>query len=75
MVAAAAGVRCFIAMPDDAAVEKSQMLEALGGSFAASARTARLLANAGGIPASQRMIWGPRWFGRGYGRSRPDFGG
>ncbi len=37
MVAAAAGVRCFIAMPDDAAVEKSQMLEALGGSSAAPA--------------------------------------
>ncbi len=31
MVAAARGLRCFIAMPDDAAVEKSQMLEALGG--------------------------------------------
>lgn len=30
MVAAAAGIRCFIAMPDDAAIEKSQMLEALG---------------------------------------------
>lgn len=31
MVAAARGLRCFIAMPDDAAIEKSQMLEALGG--------------------------------------------
>lgn len=30
MVAAARGLRCFIAMPDDAAIEKSQMLEALG---------------------------------------------
>lgn len=30
MVAAARGVRCFIAMPDDAAIEKSQTLEALG---------------------------------------------
>ncbi len=30
MVAAAYGCRCFIAMPDDAAIEKSQMLEALG---------------------------------------------
>lgn len=30
MVAAAVGVRCFIAMPDDAAIEKSAMLEALG---------------------------------------------
>ena len=30
MVAAARGVRCFVAMPDDAAVEKSQLLTALG---------------------------------------------
>ncbi len=30
MVAAAYGCRCFIAMPDDAAIEKSQMLQALG---------------------------------------------
>lgn len=30
MVAAAYGCKCFIAMPDDAAVEKSQILEALG---------------------------------------------
>ena len=30
MVAAAHGLRCFIAMPDDAAIEKSQMLQALG---------------------------------------------
>lgn len=30
IVAASRGVRCFIAMPDDAAIEKSQMLEALG---------------------------------------------
>ena len=30
MVAAAYGCRCFIAMPDDAAIEKAQMLEALG---------------------------------------------
>jgi cysteine synthase len=30
MVAVAYGIRCFIAMPDDAAIEKSQMLEALG---------------------------------------------
>ena len=30
MVAAAYGICCFIAMPDDAAIEKSQMLEALG---------------------------------------------
>lgn len=30
LVAAAFGCRCFIAMPDDAAIEKAQMLEALG---------------------------------------------
>eukprot|EP00775_Hariotina_reticulata_P012198 gene12198-12335_t len=30
MVAAALGCRCFIAMPDDAAVEKVQLLQALG---------------------------------------------
>jgi len=30
LVAAAYGCRCFIAMPDDAAIEKAQMLEALG---------------------------------------------
>lgn len=30
MVAAAYGCRCFIAMPDDAAIEKAQMLQALG---------------------------------------------
>ena len=30
MVAAARGVRCFVAMPDDAAKEKSQLLTALG---------------------------------------------
>ena len=30
MVAAAEGVRCHIAMPDDAALEKSQLLAALG---------------------------------------------
>ncbi len=30
MVAAARGVRCFVAMPDDAAMEKSQLLTALG---------------------------------------------
>lgn len=30
IVAASVGVRCFIAMPDDAAIEKSAMLEALG---------------------------------------------
>lgn len=30
MVAASYNCRCFIAMPDDAAIEKSQMLEALG---------------------------------------------
>lgn len=30
MCSAAHGCRCFIAMPDDAAIEKSQMLEALG---------------------------------------------
>lgn len=30
MVARALGCRCFIAMPDDAAIEKSQTLEALG---------------------------------------------
>nr|BAU71145.1 cysteine synthase A [Parachlorella kessleri] len=30
MVSAAFGCKCFIAMPDDAAVEKAQMLEALG---------------------------------------------
>ena len=30
MVAAAYGCKCFIAMPDDAAIEKSQTLEALG---------------------------------------------
>ena len=30
MVAAARGVRCFVAMPDDAAIEKSQLLVALG---------------------------------------------
>lgn len=36
MVAAARGLRCFIAMPDDAAIEKSQMLEALGASSGCS---------------------------------------
>mgnify|MGYP002395359127 CR=1 FL=1 len=30
MVSAAFGCKCFIAMPDDAAIEKAQMLEALG---------------------------------------------
>ena len=30
MVAAAAGCRCSIVMPDDAAIEKSQLLSALG---------------------------------------------
>ena len=30
MVAAASGCRCHIAMPDDAALEKSQLLSALG---------------------------------------------
>lgn len=30
MVAAAVGCHCFIAMPDDAAIEKSQLLQALG---------------------------------------------
>ncbi|KAF6244133.1 cysteine synthase [Scenedesmus sp. NREL 46B-D3] len=30
MVAAAVGCRCFIAMPDDAAIEKAQLLQALG---------------------------------------------
>jgi cysteine synthase len=30
MVTAAGGVRCHIAMPDDAALEKSQLLAALG---------------------------------------------
>lgn len=30
MVAAAHGLRCFVAMPDDAAIEKVQLLEALG---------------------------------------------
>ena len=30
-VAAALGCRCFIAMPDDAAIEKVYMLQALGG--------------------------------------------
>lgn len=30
MVSAAYGCRCFIAMPDDAAIEKAQMLQALG---------------------------------------------
>lgn len=35
MVAAAYGIRCFIAMPDDAAIEKSQMLEALGATYGA----------------------------------------
>eukprot|EP00798_Chlamydomonas_sp_ICE-L_P014225 gene14225-20196_t len=30
MVTAALGLRCFIAMPDDAAIEKVQMLQALG---------------------------------------------
>jgi cysteine synthase len=29
-VAAAIGCHCFIAMPDDAAVEKAQLLQALG---------------------------------------------
>jgi cysteine synthase len=29
-VAAAYGCRCFIAMPDDAAIEKAQLLQALG---------------------------------------------
>jgi hypothetical protein len=29
-VAAAVGCHCFIAMPDDAAIEKSQLLQALG---------------------------------------------
>ena len=33
MVAAARGARCFVAMPDDAAVEKSQLLKALGASL------------------------------------------
>lgn len=30
MVSAAYGCKCFIAMPDDAAIEKAQMLQALG---------------------------------------------
>jgi cysteine synthase len=32
-VAAAIGCHCFIAMPDDAAIEKAQLLQALGGSI------------------------------------------
>ena len=34
MVAAARGLRCYVAMPDDAAVEKSQLLGALGAGLA-----------------------------------------
>ncbi|GAQ84936.1 Pyridoxal-5'-phosphate-dependent enzyme family protein [Klebsormidium nitens] len=34
LVARAFGCRCFVALPDDAAVEKSQMLEALGAEVA-----------------------------------------
>ena len=30
MVARAHGLRCFVSLPDDAATEKSQVLEALG---------------------------------------------
>lgn len=42
-VAAAYGCHCFIAMPDDAAIEKAQLLQALG-EFVASSHAAQGLA-------------------------------
>ena len=42
MVAAARGVRCFVAMPDDAAVEKSQLLSALGAARTCASRSLAL---------------------------------
>jgi hypothetical protein len=45
LVARAVGCRCFIAMPDDAAIEKAQTLQALG---AAGGRVATAIARGGG---------------------------
>lgn len=47
-VASALGCRCFIAMPDDAAIEKAQLLQALGEQHPPDActQTARTLSNA-----------------------------